>query len=68
MELHSSLTTEIIVNACERTMFGLEMIGFCISCGEEHDACEPDAERYQCEVCGENKVYGAEQLLLMTIA
>lgn len=38
--------------------------GFCRACGEEHNWIEPDAERYECEVCGEKEVYGAEQLLL----
>ena len=39
--------------------------GFCLACGEsEHDPIEPDARRYQCEACGEHKVYGAEELML----
>ena len=42
-----------------------EMVGFCRSCGEMADGVEPDAEKYECECCGENQVYGAEQLLLM---
>ena len=66
--MHESLTLEVITEAVKRTMFDLDMVGFCIACGEEHDACEPDAERYHCESCGANKVYGAEQLLLMTVA
>lgn len=40
-------------------------IGFCIKCGAERDCCEPDAREYHCEECGENKVYGAEELLIM---
>jgi predicted RNA-binding Zn-ribbon protein involved in translation (DUF1610 family) len=40
-------------------------IGFCLACGEEVSGVEPDAERYECESCGERKVYGAEQLLIM---
>ena len=39
--------------------------GFCIECGAERDCCEPDAREYQCEDCGKNKVYGAEELLIM---
>ena len=40
-------------------------IGFCIACGEEVYGVEPDARCYECESCGELKVYGAEELLLM---
>lgn len=39
-------------------------IGFCTNCGEEQDSCEPDAREYTCESCGENTVYGAEELLM----
>lgn len=40
-------------------------IGFCLSCGEEAFGVEPDAENYECEVCGEHRVFGAEQILLI---
>jgi hypothetical protein len=40
-------------------------IGFCISCGCEAYGVEPDAENYKCESCGEYKVVGAEQLLVL---
>ena len=39
-------------------------IGFCIACGEQAFDVEPDARKYECESCGEHKVYGAEELLL----
>lgn len=39
--------------------------GICLECGEVRDNCEPDAEKYECESCGELKVYGAEQMLIM---
>jgi len=39
--------------------------GFCLACGAEGQAAEPDARRYMCDACGEHKVYGAEELLLM---
>ena len=39
--------------------------GFCIACGAEHYSVEPDARNYPCEECGERKVYGAEELVLM---
>ena len=65
--LHVSLTPQVIEDAARETMFGEAMIGFCIDCGAEHDCCEPDAEKYDCESCGAPFVYGAEQLLLMTV-
>ena len=39
--------------------------GLCLSCGAGRSHCEPDARGYPCEECGEPKVYGAEELLLM---
>ena len=42
-----------------------EYIGFCTACGEQADEVEPDAREYECESCGECKVYGAEELVLM---
>ena len=40
--------------------------GYCIVCRAEASGyCEPDARNYPCGVCGENEVYGAEELLLM---
>ena len=41
-----------------------EMVGWCISCGEQHDCIEPDARRYTCEACGKAAVYGAEEILI----
>ena len=40
-------------------------IGFCIKCGAERETCEPDACEYPCDECGENAVYGAEELVIM---
>jgi len=39
--------------------------GFCLACGEIADGVEPDARRYECECCGAEKVFGAEELVLM---
>jgi hypothetical protein len=39
--------------------------GFCTRCGNEQGGCEPDARGYECEACGADKVYGAEELLMM---
>ena len=39
--------------------------GYCLSCGQDACGVEPDARKYECEVCGEPKVYGLEELLMM---
>jgi predicted RNA-binding Zn-ribbon protein involved in translation (DUF1610 family) len=44
-----------------------ENIGFCIACGAEAYGVEPDGREYQCEECGANRVYGAEECLLMGV-
>jgi predicted RNA-binding Zn-ribbon protein involved in translation (DUF1610 family) len=49
-----------IIEAVEQS----EDIGFCTGCGTEHESIEPDARHYKCEKCGQNKVFGAEELLL----
>jgi len=33
---------------------------FCLACGAEACGVEPDARSYECESCGESRVYGAE--------
>ena len=39
--------------------------GFCTSCGAEVYGVEPDARKYKCEECGQNSVFGIEELLMM---
>ena len=41
------------------------MAGYCIACGAWCDLCEPDAHEYECAECGEHKVYGAAELVVM---
>jgi NADH pyrophosphatase NudC (nudix superfamily) len=38
--------------------------GICIKCGNKQCA-EPDARNYECEECGANQVFGAEEIILM---
>jgi hypothetical protein len=41
-------------------------VGFCLACGQETvGGVEPDARQYTCESCGQPKVYGLEELLIM---
>lgn len=42
-----------------------EYFGICLACRHEQDSCEPDAENYKCEECGESQVQGIENLLVM---
>ena len=65
--MHSSITEDRIIEACERRLMVFDDLGFCLACGNEQGGCEPDARRTQCEACGELKVYGAEELALMAI-
>ncbi|HUU88596.1 MAG TPA: hypothetical protein VMX17_12705 [Candidatus Glassbacteria bacterium] len=39
-------------------------IGICKACGAHRDCCEPDARNYTCEDCGEDEVFGTEELLM----
>jgi len=39
--------------------------GLCLACGHAQHGCEPDARGYLCESCGEEQVYGAEELIVM---
>jgi len=41
-----------------------DMAGLCRAWGHEQGGCEPDAERYKCEACGERKVYGPHWYLM----
>ena len=54
MKIHPSLTTDLVVAAAERSMFGMDLPGFCNACGIESDSgSEPDMEHGECESCGE---------------
>ena len=39
--------------------------GWCVACGTEAYGVEPDAREYTCENCGDNSVYGLEELMLI---
>lgn len=65
MKIHPSITEDRIMEACEDQMFGTGNPGFCIACGADHDACEPDAREYECYECGKRSVYGAAEIAMM---
>ena len=54
-----AVTLDQVIDAIESG----EYIGLCIACGTESYGVEPDARKYPCEECGENAVYGAQELL-----
>ena len=58
--MHVSITKDRIIKAVEED----DMIGFCKECGEETRGVEPDAREYECEACGEDAVFGAQELLM----
>jgi Zn finger protein HypA/HybF involved in hydrogenase expression len=39
--------------------------GLCLDCGATRYEVEPDAEGYECKVCGAKEVAGCEQIVLM---
>jgi hypothetical protein len=66
-KLPKGLTIEEVMAACEERNSGLENPGFCLACGERQDGCEPDARNYECEICGEHQVFGAEEILMILV-
>jgi hypothetical protein len=64
MKIHPSITEERLMDAVRRRTTNLDDPGLCIGCGHEQGGCEPDARAYECEVCGEPAVYGAEELFM----
>jgi hypothetical protein len=39
--------------------------GLCLACGKESEGVDPDARDEKCEHCGENKLYGIEEILFI---
>jgi hypothetical protein len=63
--IHPTITDARVIDAVERQQHDTDNPGFCLRCGAEQEGCEPEAEQYRCESCGQRAVYGAEQVLLM---
>jgi len=61
-------TEELIhlaMRLAEDNLLGTSNDGLCIKCGSVQGGCEPDARNYKCEDCGERKVFGAEEAVMM---
>ena len=67
VKVNESITTERVLSACEASMFGRDNPGFCLSCGDDAEGVEPDAEGHICEGCGESAVMGAENALISAV-
>jgi hypothetical protein len=67
VKIHADVTVDAIVAAAGRRSTTLDNPGFCIACGCEAEGVEPDAREYECEACGTDAVYGAEELLLYLV-
>ena len=61
------ITNERLFDAIIRRDTALDNPGFCIKCGAENDGCEPDAEGYDCDVCGAEGTVSAPEMLLLGI-
>ena len=59
-----SLDMDRVMEAVEESWSSCSNPGFCLECGYEQEGCEPDAEGYECENCGEDAVMGAENVLM----
>ena len=55
----------IVLSESEYFRLNEDCGGFCLACGDEAYGVEPDARHRRCESCGEFRVFGAEELLVM---
>lgn len=62
--VHPSLDLDYVMERAQDCQVGLDTTGFCLKCGVEQEGCEPDMRRGECEACGANAVYGAEECCL----
>jgi len=65
---NATLDPDEVLEAAEEQMFGLGNAGFCLNCGEELEGIDPDARGDECECCGSQSVYGAQELVMMGYA
>lgn len=63
-KVHRSITVERCMELARSRECDCTNPGICIACGEDQDGFEPDAEKGKCEQCGNNTVYGPEELVM----
>lgn len=65
-EAHEMKVSDELFDEAFRAAKADELAGFCVACGEQHDGLlEPDARNVHCENCGQDQVFGAEEIVLM---
>ena len=64
MARHKSITLNRIMRMVRKD----DMQGICGGCGKTANNVEPDARKYPCAKCKAERVYGAAEWLLMTVA
>ena len=65
-EAHEMKISDELFDEAFRAAQADELAGFCVACGEQFDGLlEPDARNVHCESCGEDQVFGAEEIMLM---
>ena len=62
---HRQVDEKVTVSRVEAMLRADDNEGICVLCGADASGVEPDAEAYTCEICNQEGVYGAEQLLLL---
>lgn len=65
MRMHRSVTVARVMAAVQEACSSTDNPGFCLACGVDVEGVEPDAREYTCDECGADKVYGAEEVLIM---
>jgi len=59
------LNRQSILRRAMAMMRGDRDEGICLACGATAHGVEPDARQYVCEACGQPKVYGGEEIVMM---
>lgn len=58
-------TLEQLEDMCRRRITTTDNPGWCLACGKEVEGFEPDARNCECELCGERRVFGSDELAMM---
>ena len=66
--MFDNITTDFLLDLKEEYGLDTDLLGICVSCRAEQEGHEPDASEDECESCGENSVYGFDELVAYTIA